>query len=103
VRLPEGEFTDGARPVLVAVALSVGEGGRRKDIVFFDDDRYIAGQDGQMGGLEQSLAAHAARHPDAELVIQADRDVPHGTVVRLMNMAREVGIHRVSLALRERE
>jgi biopolymer transport protein ExbD len=44
VALPEGPFTEGTRPGLIAVVLSVGgEGGRREEIVFFDDERFRMG------------------------------------------------------------
>jgi biopolymer transport protein ExbD len=39
-------------------------------------------------------------HHDANLIVQADQQVPHGTVVQVMNMALEVGIKQVNIATR---
>jgi biopolymer transport protein ExbD len=53
-----------------------------------------------MEHLKQALAARAAHLENPGLVIEADQRVPHGTVVDLMSMAREAGIHRVNVAVR---
>jgi biopolymer transport protein ExbD len=103
VALPEGQFAAGVRPSLVAVVLSVGEGQERREVVFFDDSRYLVAQKQQMENLALALASRVARQPEADLVIEADRGIPHGTVVRLMNMARSVRVRSVSIAIRKEE
>jgi biopolymer transport protein ExbD len=42
----------------------------------------------------------AAQTPDATLVVQADRAVPHGDVVAIMSAAMDAGLQRVSIATR---
>jgi len=103
VDLPAAPFVEGSSPVLVAVVLSVGETENsrpRRQIVFFDDERFLAGSAEQMARLKHAFAVRAGNDPDQDLVIEADRDVPHGLVIDIMNMALEVGIRRVNIAAR---
>lgn len=42
----------------------------------------------------------AVQTPDATLVVQADRAVPHGDVVAVMSAAMDAGLQRVAIATR---
>ena len=104
VNLPEGPFRSGAAgPVMVAVVVAVEPTGREAggEAVFFDDLRYRMGHAEDLENLKAAFARRTAEHPDETLVIQADQQVKHGTVMALMNMASEVGIRSVDLAFRE--
>ncbi len=105
IRLPQTRFTDGSRPVMAMVVLSVptetGEHGR--EIVFFDDVRYLADKDRYMDALREALVARARTRPDGDLAIMADRAVSHGTIMFLCDMAREAGIGRVNVSSRQPE
>lgn len=105
IRMPEAEVSGGARPRLVAVVLAVGSraAGTRREIVFFDDVRFLCGDEAQMRGLEEEFAERAAGHDNADLVVQADADIPHGTVMNIVSRALNAGFQRVSLAARRRE
>jgi len=100
--LPDGPQEEGARFGLVAVVMSVpGTGGRpREEIVFFDDERFLVRRDDQMRQLKDALAARVGGEKDANLVIQADRKVQHGTVIEIANMAADVGVKKVNMATR---
>lgn len=102
VELPTAPFTEGSHSGLIAVVLSVRgpEAGGRKEIVFFDDERFLVEDKEQMQGLKRAFAARVREHPDADLDVRADRRVSHGTVMAIMNMAREVGIKKVNVAER---
>ena len=104
VSLPEAPFTDGARPGMTVVVLSVGSehAGTREEMVFFDDERFRAGDSAQMERLRQAIARAARARPDANLILQADQRIRHGTIVALMNMALEVGVARVIIAEKPR-
>ena len=104
VTLPEAAFTQGTRAGLVAVVLSMAdaETGRREQIVFFDDERFLVNSAAQMQGLAQAMAAQLAEHPDVALVLQSDQDVPQGTIVELVGIASGVGIRKVNVAVRPR-
>jgi len=100
VNAPSVPFRDGMHSRLVMVVFSVARvtPGERTEIAFFDDDRYLVGQEGQMAKLREALAEQVRRHPDQGLVITADRHVQHGTVVAMMNLAMEMGVRRVNLS-----
>jgi biopolymer transport protein ExbD len=102
VELPEAPFEQGSRLGLVAVVMCVTPVGKGpvKEIVFFDDERFVVREEGSMRALNDSIAARAKEQGDTTLVIQADRNVRHGTVVDIMNMALESGIKRVNVATR---
>jgi biopolymer transport protein ExbD len=102
VDMPTAPFQDGARFGLIAAIWSVrgAEVGTRESIVFFDDERFLAGDEVQMAAFKQALAEQARQRPGDNLIIHADRRVPHGTVVEMMNMATDVGIRQVNIAAR---
>lgn len=58
-----------------------------------------------MDGLVLSASALAAQlhraalhHPDTEIALHADAEVPYGRVVELMGVAHQAGLHRVGFA-----
>jgi biopolymer transport protein ExbD len=102
VELPESEFVDGSRPGLIAVVLSTGAEGdvRRQEVLFFDDERYVLHDKGEMDRFRDALAGKVEANPGIDLILEADRRVKHGTVVELMNMALKVGIDHVNVGER---
>lgn len=102
VELPRAPFREGSPAGLTAVILSVGGSQQRirEEIVFFDDERFIVNKPAQMQGLRESLQRAAREQPDEVLVIQSDRRVLHGTVLEIMDMALDAGVHKVNVAAR---
>lgn len=49
------------------------------------------------GALETELKAASGKNKDANVVITADRDVPHGTVVKFIDLARVSGIRKFAI------
>lgn len=101
VQLPHGAFREGTIDELVAVVLSIRDPatGRTEDIVFFDDVRYRLRSADQVERFRQALRARA-RKQSVALVVQADRDVRHGTMADIMDMALDAGIERVNIGTR---
>jgi biopolymer transport protein ExbD len=66
----------------------------RDNLLFFN------GQPTTLDGLRQSLAREARLDRKAELIIKADRQVTHETVIKIFSMAFEAGIAQVNLATR---
>ena len=63
-----------------------------------DDNRYLFdGQEIAAADLESTVSAHVKDFPDG-LLIQVDDNADHGTVVKLMDSARNVGVTSISLA-----
>jgi biopolymer transport protein ExbD len=102
VELPRAPDTGGLSSDLIAVVLSVESGvrGARDEIVFFEDDRYRVSDPRQMNRLQGVLRSRARKSLGSGLVIQADQAVRQGTLAELLEMARQVGVPRVSLATR---
>ena len=102
VRLPKMPFRDGTPPGMTAVALSIGQpGGSREEVIIFDDERFQVKSAEQMRRLRETLADRVRRHGDVPLVLLADERMNHGTVVKIMDMAREAGVREVNIAARE--
>ena len=63
-----------------------------------DDNKYLFdGQEITAADLESTVSAHVKDYPDG-LLIQVDDNADHGTVVKLMDSARNVGVTSISLA-----
>lgn len=63
-----------------------------------DDNKYIFdGQEIKAEDLENIVSQHAKNFPDG-LLIQVDDNADHGTVVKLMDSARNVGVTSISLS-----
>lgn len=100
IDLPRGPFQDGTQSGMLAVVLTVGTGSEpAAEVVFFDDERFEVDQPADREKLEQGFARHLQFHPDDGLVIQADASVSHGTILSLVDMASQVGVGEVNLAL----
>ena len=63
-----------------------------------NDNKYLFdGQEIAAADLESTVSTHAKDYPDG-LLIQVDDNADHGTVVKLMDSARNVGVTSISLA-----
>ena len=63
-----------------------------------NDNKYLfEGQEIAAADLEYTVSAHVKDYPDG-LLIQVDDNADHGTVVKLMDSARNVGVTSISLA-----
>jgi biopolymer transport protein ExbD len=65
-----------------------------KNLLFFNN------QPTTLADLQKALREEARRTPNQELIIKADKQVPHGTVVEIMNIAFKAGVHGINLATR---
>ena len=102
VRLPELPFRDGTPPGMTAVALSIGQpGGGREDLIIFNDERFPLNSPKQMQLLREAFTERARQQTGVPLVLLADERMSHGTVMRIVNMAREAGFREVNIAARE--
>jgi biopolymer transport protein ExbD len=104
IALPRGPIRSGARarPGFTAVVLSIesGDSVTRKEVVHFDDERFLVAEQEDMKRLLKALGRRSRRHRDAPLTIQADERVRHGTIVRLLDMAKDLNIREVNIASR---
>ncbi len=64
----------------------------------FIDERPVSPED-----LRDRLAAALAAFPGRTLILEADRQSRHGTVVRVMSLARELGWEKMAIAAQPEE
>ncbi|OGV57688.1 MAG: hypothetical protein A2283_03120 [Lentisphaerae bacterium RIFOXYA12_FULL_48_11] len=102
VDLPKTSIEQGSPFGLTAVVMSIkgSEGNEREEIVFFDDVRYRMKQEEQRKRLQRAFSSRIRDGHDLVLLIQADRQVLHGTVMDIMNMALVAGMDKVNIAAR---
>jgi len=98
VELPVATFEEGVENGMVAVVLSIDSPEGKTELVFFNDKPYTAGNAQRMEELKSALSDYRRDHSDTSLTLYADSGVFHGTVLRLVQMAREVGVDRVNMA-----
>jgi biopolymer transport protein ExbD len=53
--------------------------------------------DAAVADVNALLKAHQQKYPEGSVLIQADRDVPHGRVVELIDAAKQQGIQRLGI------
>jgi hypothetical protein len=95
-------FRDGTPSGMAAVALSIRQpGGGREELIIFDDERYPVKSPERMQRLGEAMAEGAGRKAGVPLVLMADQRISHGTITRIVNMARAAGFHEVNIAARE--
>ena len=98
--LPRAPFREGIQQASPLVMLRSRRPQGAETLVFFDDVRYQIGLPDQDAQLRDELARAAARPDGRQLLLLADRRVPHGDVMALVNLARSAGIQRVNAALK---
>lgn len=52
--------------------------------------------------LEEALRKHKKEEPKGSLIVQADKEVPHGRVVEVIDAAKRVGVPRLGIATESR-
>ncbi len=88
IKLPSSPFTGGAQ--FDSMVLSITRGGW----FYFNDERL----DDSL--LASALQAASIGRPGVPLIIEADEQVSHGTVIKAWNAALVAGISEVSIATR---
>ncbi|MDD4018603.1 MAG: hypothetical protein PHV28_11750 [Kiritimatiellae bacterium] len=98
--LPRAPLREGTRVGLTALMIQVSRDvpGGEETLIFFDDDRYSAQDGEQMALLSERVRNQMALSAGRELLLLADKRVPHGEVVRFVHLAREAGVQRVHVA-----
>ena len=99
--LPTAPFQEGLYETVTAVLLPVGDATKGTEtLVFFDDERYSLAdlqQRQRLGEAMRNLLAHTLRR---DLLLLADRRVPHGDVMAAVNLARAAGLQRINVGVK---
>ncbi len=85
VELPEASTGEGSEPTVVALTLT-GDG-----------DLYLNGNPTDTEGLKAYLPGVVKDDPEVQAIIAADKSVPHGRVISLIDLIRTQGIYKFAL------
>lgn len=73
-------------------------------VVITEDNKvFVDGMPLDMGELEQRLMGVARQDPETLIIIKADAKALHGTVVEVMDIAKESGLNRLAIATQPKE
>jgi len=86
----------GDEAVTESVALLVPV--RHETLVFFDDSRYVVGNEASMRTFEENLAERLTRGREKTLLVLADRRVSCGSLMSFAARARKAGVEKVLFA-----
>lgn len=68
-----------------------------------DGIMFLNSQEVNWENLKSMLEAEFQKNTEAALILQADKDVKHGNVVRIMDTAQQVGITKLIIATDEKK
>ncbi|MFC1556778.1 ExbD/TolR family protein [candidate division KSB1 bacterium] len=75
-----------------------------KDLVLqvqADDTIFLNNREVSIGNLRMYMEEEHTKNPDAALILKADKDVTHGRVVNIMDLAKQIGITKLIIATKE--
>jgi len=58
---------------------------------------YLNGEKTDDGGLKQFIATELPRNPELQAVIAADKVVPHGSVVHVIDLVKRAGVRKFAI------
>lgn len=96
--LPHAPFREGMRFGLTAVMIPVARTNGQATLVFFDDEPFDLGIASRRDQLAARIHERVALEPRREVLLLADRRIPHGDVMTVVNLARDAGVSRVNVA-----
>jgi biopolymer transport protein ExbD len=84
----------------LAALVLPASGAGDETLVFFDDARYSLSDKMSVDVLRDRLSVRAGAEPSRTFLLLADRRVPAGDIMRLVDLARGSGLTRVQIAER---
>ncbi len=100
--LPDAGSAEGEETKLVALVMPMTrESARRETLVFFDDARYMLGDEASESVFIEQLAERSSKTGDRTLLVLADRRVAGGELMRVAALAKKGGVKRLLFAERK--
>ncbi len=98
--LPEAPLRGGAHitaltAVMIPVVRDVSSGS--ETLVFFDDERFSMIDENWEQRLTAKVRDRIQASSKRDMLLLADKNIPHGDVIRLVNVVKEAGVHRVNV------
>lgn len=98
VNLPEHEFESGSEQSVSAIVSSIRSGIHTRNIVFFNDKRFIIDKKDQRNMLLKDMLEYNRIYPGQVLLLFIDDDVKYGSVTKIMDIARTAGFPKVNMS-----
>lgn len=98
--LPQAPFSEGAAGGLTVLMFSVSRETQlgEETQVFFDDERYRIQNEEEATRLANRLGESIGTGRRQDILLLADKRVPHGDVMRFVYMARQAGARQINVA-----
>ena len=98
--MPPAPFLEGSHSGLTVLMFSVSRETQtgEETLVFFDDERYLMQDADQIAHLADRISESISIGRHQEMLLLADKRVPHGDVMSFVNMARQAGATRINVA-----
>lgn len=94
--LPDSGVCEGAVTDMAALMMKMPH--NRETLVFFDDSRYILGDEPSLAVFGEHLAERAGKTENKTLLVLADRRVAAGELMKFAAVAKRNGVKRVLFA-----
>jgi hypothetical protein len=96
--LPRAPFREGMQYGLSAIMIPVARPAGPQTLVFFDDEPFDLGVADRREQLAVRFRNRVAIEARRDLLLLADRRIPHGDVMTVVTLAREAGVSRVNVS-----
>lgn len=98
--LPAAPLRGGTHSALTAVMVPVVQdlSSGSETLVFFDDERFSMNDEELLLRLATKVRNRIQASSNHDLLLLADKKIPHGDVIRFVNIVREAGVSRVNVA-----
>jgi biopolymer transport protein ExbD len=101
VNLPVANCEEGVASGMIAVVLALDNPDGASEVVFFDDEPYAASDEKRMSELKVAFKEYSTIHEETALTIYSDEKIAHGTISKIVQIARDIGLERVNMGIRE--
>jgi biopolymer transport protein ExbD len=100
IDLKQSAFGDATHSGFEIVVMSIKDvnGNVTEDIVYYDDTRFRIENEIPRNELMISFKERVERSGNSSLVIYADQAVSHGTILTIMNLAKQAGVAKINMA-----
>ena len=98
--LPRAPFREGMLDGLKIYMVPTIRTNVPETMVYFDDDPFKLGQPSERSNLVTRISNRVALEPRREILLLADRRIPHGDVMTVVNLARDAGVSRVNVTVK---
>lgn len=104
INLKQSSFGNATQIGFSVVVMSVKsvKGDTTEDLVYYDDARFEIKNEKPRSELRESFKEQIEKTGNYDLIIYADEAVSHGTLITIMNLAKQAGVKNINMATSQR-